>query len=87
MEHKRWKYFSEDELRCKGTGELKMMEEFMDKLILLRETIKQPLVNFLPKGCKLKLGSVFNNPCPFVRPVVKVRPSPLPLFLPFNIFL
>ena len=44
MEHKRWKYFSEEELRCKGTGELKMMEEFMDKLILLRETIKQPLV-------------------------------------------
>mgnify|MGYP003155548437 FL=1 len=42
--NKRWKYFSEEELRCKGTGELKMMEEFMDKLILLRETIKQPLV-------------------------------------------
>jgi len=44
LESKRWKYFSEEELRCKGTGELKMMEEFMDKLILLRETIKQPLV-------------------------------------------
>ena len=36
MEHKRWKYFSEEELRCKGTGELKMMEEFMSKLIKLR---------------------------------------------------
>ena len=34
LDHKRWKYFSEDELRCKGTGEIKMMEEFMDKLIL-----------------------------------------------------
>tara|TARA_Y100000361_G_C10943904_1_gene230199 strand:- start:50 stop:442 length:393 start_codon:yes stop_codon:yes gene_type:complete len=44
LESKRWKYFSEEELRCKGTGELKMMEEFMAKLILLREKVNQPLV-------------------------------------------
>jgi len=44
MNNKRWKYFSEDELRCKGTGEVKMMEEFMDKLILLREKLNQPMV-------------------------------------------
>ena len=44
LESKRWKYFSEEELRCKGTGELKMMEEFMTKLILLREKVNQPLV-------------------------------------------
>ena len=44
MESKRWKYFSEEELRCKGTGELKMMEEFMSKLIKLREKLGQPMV-------------------------------------------
>ena len=44
MNNKRWKYFSEDELRCKGTGEVKMMEEFMNKLILLREKLNQPMV-------------------------------------------
>jgi hypothetical protein len=31
--HTRWKYFSEDELRCKGTGEVNMDELFMDKLV------------------------------------------------------
>ena len=41
---KRWKYFSEDELRCKGTGEIKMNEEFMTKLIELREKLNQPMV-------------------------------------------
>ena len=44
MDHKRWKYFSEEELRCKGTGELKMMEEFMSKLIELRKKLGQPMV-------------------------------------------
>ena len=44
MNNKRWKYFSEDELRCKGTGDIKMMEEFMAKLILLREKLNQPMV-------------------------------------------
>ena len=44
MEHKRWKYFSEDELRCKGTGEIKMDEEFMTKLIELREKLNQPMI-------------------------------------------
>ena len=39
----RWKYFSEDELRCKGTGEVNMDEKFMDKLDLLRERLKQPM--------------------------------------------
>ena len=41
---KRWKYFSEDELRCKGTGEIKMNEEFMTKLIELREKLNQPML-------------------------------------------
>ena len=40
---KRWKYFSEDELRCQGTGEIHMDEKFMDKLIELREKLNQPM--------------------------------------------
>ena len=39
----RWKYFSEEELRCQGTGEIHMDEKFMDKLIELREKLKQPM--------------------------------------------
>ena len=38
---KRWEFFSEDELRCKGTGELDMDEEFMKKLIALRKELNQ----------------------------------------------
>jgi uncharacterized protein YcbK (DUF882 family) len=41
--HTRWKYFSEDELRCKGTGEVNMDELFMDMLVSLRERLKQPM--------------------------------------------
>ena len=33
----RWVYFSEDELRCKGTGEIHMDEDFMRKLVALRK--------------------------------------------------
>jgi uncharacterized protein YcbK (DUF882 family) len=43
MNHKRWKYFSEDELRCQGTGEIKMDESFMEKLVALREKLNQPM--------------------------------------------
>ena len=42
--HTRWKYFSEDELRCQGTGEIHMDEKFMEKLIELRDKLKQPMV-------------------------------------------
>ena len=38
---KRWEFFSEDELRCKGTGELNMDEGFMAKLIALRKELDQ----------------------------------------------
>tara|TARA_R100001377_G_C3174971_1_gene104474 strand:- start:39 stop:425 length:387 start_codon:yes stop_codon:yes gene_type:complete len=41
--HNRWEYFSEDELRCKGTGEIHMNEEFMKKLIALRKEFNQPM--------------------------------------------
>ena len=38
---KRWEFFSEDELRCKGTGEIDMDEEFMKKLVALRRELNQ----------------------------------------------
>ena len=41
--NKRWKYFSEDELRCQGTGEIHMDEIFMEKLDELRDKLKQPM--------------------------------------------
>ena len=42
--HNRWEYFSENEMRCKGTGELHMDEEFMKKLIVLRKEFNQPMI-------------------------------------------
>ncbi len=35
--HKRWIYFTEDEMRCKGSGNVHMDEDFMTKLISIRE--------------------------------------------------
>ena len=42
--HTRWKYFSEDELRCQGTGQINMNETFMERLIELREKLNKPMV-------------------------------------------
>lgn len=39
-----WKYFSVEELKCKGTGECKMDEQFMEKLVRLREDFNRPMV-------------------------------------------
>ena len=39
-----WKYFTEDELACQGTGECEMEEEFMEKLIALREDYGNPMI-------------------------------------------
>lgn len=35
----RWPNFTPEELRCRGTGELAMDDEFMDRLQALRETL------------------------------------------------
>ena len=42
--HKRWQYFSEDELRCQGTGTIHMDEDFMKKLIGLRSIFNAPII-------------------------------------------
>ena len=41
-------YFSEDELRCKGTGEIHMDEDFMTKLVALRKELNQSNENKRP---------------------------------------
>ena len=38
---KKWEFFSEDELKCKGTGEINMNEGFMKKLMALRKDLDQ----------------------------------------------
>lgn len=38
------KYFSADELKCKGTGELKLAQGFLGELIWLREVFGRPMV-------------------------------------------
>ena len=40
----RWEYFTEDEMRCKGTDECHMDEEFMERLIRLRESFDRPMI-------------------------------------------
>tara|TARA_R100001198_G_C5024053_1_gene93131 strand:- start:39 stop:422 length:384 start_codon:yes stop_codon:yes gene_type:complete len=39
-----WKYFSNEELICKGTGEYGMYDHFMYKLDALREELGRPLI-------------------------------------------
>jgi len=57
--HTRWKYFSEDELRCQGTGEIHMDETFMSKLDELRDKLKQPMTissGYRSKSHNLAIG-------------------------------
>ena len=39
-----WEYFTEEEMSCKGTGECNMDEEFMERLIRLREDYGKPMI-------------------------------------------
>jgi len=39
-----WEYFTEDELKCKGTDECDMDEEFMARLVALRKEFNEPMV-------------------------------------------
>ena len=39
-----WDFFTEDELRCKGTDECNMDEEFMERLVALRYAYDKPMV-------------------------------------------
>lgn len=39
----RWENFTEDEMRCKGSGMLIVSERFMDELQRLREQLSRPM--------------------------------------------
>ena len=39
-----WEHFTEDELRCEGTGECRMDEAFMEALIRLRKDYNNPMI-------------------------------------------
>ena len=38
-----WEYFSTDELKCWGTDECDMNEDFMNKLVSLRKEFNEPM--------------------------------------------
>ena len=39
-----WEYFSTEELKCRGTDECDMNEDFMNKLVSLRKEFNEPMV-------------------------------------------
>ena len=41
--HKRWIYFTEDEMRCRGSGNVRMDEDFMTKLVAVRKKLSAPM--------------------------------------------
>jgi len=41
--HKRWIYFTEDEMRCRGSGNVHMDEDFMTKLVSIRKKLNSPM--------------------------------------------
>jgi len=41
---KRWKYFTEDEVKCKHTGLCSMDDDFMHKLDIIREEVGVPFI-------------------------------------------
>jgi len=41
---KGWKYFTEDEMKCKGSGTCKMDPQFMVKLDALRKKFGKPII-------------------------------------------
>ena len=62
---KEWKFFSENELKCKGTGELDMDEEFMEKLVAIREKLNLPMTitsGYRSKEHNEAIGGAKNSP-------------------------
>ena len=48
-------FFSHDELKCKGSGECKMNNRFMTKLVSLRRLYDKPMIITKLKGLKALL--------------------------------
>ena len=60
-----WKYFSVDELKCKGTDECEMDEGFMKKLEALRHEFNEPMIvssGYRHESYNQVIGGAKNSP-------------------------
>ena len=60
-----WEYFTKDELKCKGTDECNMDEDFMSKLIALRKEFNEPMVissGYRHESYNQVIGGARNSP-------------------------
>ena len=65
-------YFSEDELRCKGTDECSMNDSFMEKLINIRSELDRPMIinsGYRHPAHNSAIGGVKDSPHVFGRAV------------------
>lgn len=60
-----WKFFSDNELKCKGTNEIHMDEEFMEKLVAIRDKLNLPMTitsGYRSKEHNKSIGGAKNSP-------------------------
>jgi len=60
-----WDFFSEKELKCKGTGECDMDERFMSRLVKLRKDFNQPMIissGYRHESYNQVIGGAKNSP-------------------------
>ena len=60
-----WKFFSDNELKCKGTNEIHMDEEFMEKLVAIRDKLNLPMIitsGYRSKEHNKAIGGAKNSP-------------------------
>ena len=60
-----WEFFSVQELKCKGTDEIDMNEQFMKKLVALRKELNQPMIvtsGYRHAAYNQVVGGVRNSP-------------------------
>jgi len=60
-----WDYFTKDELRCKGTDECNMDEEFMARLVALRKEFNEPMIissGYRHESYNQVIGGAKNSP-------------------------
>ena len=60
-----WKFFSDNELKCKGTNEIHMDEEFMEKLVAIRDKLNLPMTitsGYRSKEHNKAIGGAKNSP-------------------------